>query len=301
MVADRLSVAVIQTSLNADAAWQSLAQTGDWRESIRMSSTEERRAKGEIRQFLSSIKNTGKTPDIILLPELAVPLGFERQLVRMAESMESIVIAGLDYQLDGDPAAKRVSNESIVIVPRRLKGRTIASQTATRRVGKTYPAPAEEEKLRRTGVTFSKRPTVWIFESSELGRFGVAVCYDVLDLDRIVLYRSKVQTLFILAYNRDITSFDHVAEAIARMVFCNVVICNCGLFGGSIAISPFKEPFKRTVYRHSGAKLTNAQVVELPLAALVAHQRSHNTSEHFKSRPPGFSGAEVLTVYEEPF
>lgn len=88
-----------------------------------------------------------------------------------------------------------------------------------------------------------------------------------------------MQTLFILAYNRDITSFDHVAEAIARMALQRI-ICNCGLFGGSIAISPFKEPFKRTVYRHSGAKLTNAQVVELPLAALVAHQK---VAQHFRA------------------
>ena len=111
---------------------------------------------------------------------------------------------------------------------------------------------------------------------------------------------SKIQTLFVLAYNRDTTSFDHVAEAIARMVFCNVVVCNCGVFGGSLAVSPFREPSKRTVYKHSGQKLPNAQLIELPLAMLKARQRNSAEDEgEFKSLPPGFLDLVDLTTKTE--
>ena len=118
-------------------------------------------------------------------------------------------------------------------------------------MGKTYPSPAEKKRLQSIssgGVTFMPSPTIWMFESPALGNFAVAVCYEFMDLDRIVLYRNKIQTLFILAYNRDTTSFGHLAEAIARMVFCNVVVCNCGVYGESLAVSPFREPSRRTVY-----------------------------------------------------
>ena len=107
------------------------------------------------------------------------------------------------------------------------------------------------------------------------------------------MYRNKIQTLFILAYNKDITSFGHVAEAISRMVFCNVVICNCGHFGGSLAVSPFQESYKRTVYKHVGQKLPNAQLIKLPLAALYEHQSTGDSTE-FKSLPPGFSDSITL-------
>lgn len=296
MVNDHLHVGVVQTSLKAEAAWVDDG-SGNWQNCIRMSQYEELRAKREIRHFLASLKGRNPSPDIILLPELAIPIGFEQQLRKAAEKLEAIIIAGLDYRIETAAPTPTVSNEALIIVPRRLKGKQIAGQTHVRRIGKTYPAPAEKIKLDTiTGgpVAFRPHPTVWVFESSELGKFGVAICYDFMDLDRIVMYRNKIQTLFILAYNRDTTSFDHMAEALSRTLFCNVVVCNCGQFGGSLAVSPFREPFRRLIYRHSGQKLTHAQVVKLPLAALCDHQNGTHRSG-FKSLPPGFGDDLVLS------
>lgn len=290
MVNDTLNVAVIQTSLDAVAAWVD-DESRDWKECVRMSSLEERRAKKEIRHYLASLRGLDHQPDIVLLPELAVPIGFESKLKKAAEKLESIIIAGLDYRIQSGNLARAVSNEAVVIVPRRLRGKQITRRTEIRRVGKTYAAPSEKKKLLKItggGVEFVPHPEVWIFESAELGKFAVAVCYDFMDLDRIVMYRSKIQTLFVLAYNKDTNSFDHLAEALARMIFCNVVVCNCGQFGGSIAVSPFREPYKRTIYRHSGQNLPNAQLITLPLASLLEHQ-SNNSSEDFKNLPPGFT------------
>lgn len=294
MLNDKIIVGVIQTSLDHAVAWD---KSETWRKAVKISRNEESRAKKEIRHYFSALRGLDKSPDIVLLPELATPLGYEAKLRRIAEKLQCIVIAGLDYKiLSASPPT--VSNEAVVIVPRYLKGKKIASQTATRYVGKTYAAPAEKSKLQQVSdpVEFESMPTVWLFESATLGNFGVAVCYDFLDLDRTVLYRKKIHTLFILAYNPDINTFDHVAESIARTVFCNVVVCNCGFFGGSMAVSPFREPFKRTVYRHSGNKLSNVQVVELPLKDLDDHHNELGLKGLFKSLPPGFEVLETLTT-----
>lgn len=295
MLKETLNVGIIQTSLNYEAAWKS---SSAWEDTIRMSYLEERRAKKEIRHYLASLHALEKKPDIVLLPELSVPLGYENKLKRSAEAMESIIIAGLDYKIE-DKVTPAVSNEVIVIVPKRIRGKKIARRTEIRRVGKTYPAPEEKNKLNALGVNFKSHPTVWLFESEDFGTFGVAVCYDFMDLDRIVLYRNKIQTLFVLAYNKDITSFDHIAQSIARTVFCNVIICNCGHYGGSFAVSPYRESYKRTVYQHSGAKLTSAQVVELPLAPLKKHQDRTEPSKDFKNLPPGFGDQNNLIVSTE--
>ncbi len=283
MLKETLHVGIVQTSLDHEAAWKN--STG-WEDTVRMSYLEEKRAKKEIRHYLASLHALEKKPDIILLPELSVPLGYENKLKRSAEAMESIIIAGLDYKIE-DEDMPAVSNEAIVIVPKKIRGKKIARRTEIRRVGKTYAAPEERNKLDDLGVNFKSHPTVWLFESPDFGTFGVAVCYDFMDLDRIVLYRNKIQTLFVLAYNKDITSFDHIAQSISRTVFCNVIICNCGYYGGSLAVSPYRDSYKRTVYQHSGAKLTTAQIVVLPLQELQEHQTGAH-SNNFKNLPPGF-------------
>ena len=295
MVNDTLRVGIIQTSVHDKTAWID-DKSGDWRNYVRMSSQEEGRAKREIRHYLASLAGGERQPDVVLLPELSVPLGYQWHLKRAAEKLECIIIAGLDYRIDTAQPFPAVSNEAIVIVPRTLRGQSITRRTEIRRVGKTYPAPGEKKRLLEiggTGVVFVEDPTVWIFESAQLGKFAVAVCYDFMDLDRIVMYRNKIQTLFVLSYNRDTTSFDHLSEALGRMLFCNVVVCNCGKFGGSHAVSPFRKPYRRTIYRHVGQNLPNAQLVELPLATLLAHQTGSESRE-FKSLPPGFSNHVAL-------
>ena len=257
-----------------------------------MSRSEEQRARREVRHFLASMRDNDRRPDVILFPELSIPLGFVGQLQRSAEALEAIVVAGLDYRIDPEETDPAVSNEAIIVVPRRLRGSRISRTTETRYIGKTYPSYGERKRLEKAGpvpIRFKADPTIWVFQSSEIGDFGVAVCYDFMDLNRIAMYRGNVQSLFVLAYNRDEASFVHLAEAITRTAFCNVVVCNCGYYGGSVAVSPYRDAYRRTVYRTSGRGLTSAQLIELPMKALKEHQGGSDLHKCvYKSLPPGF-------------
>lgn len=286
---EKLKIGVIQTSLDPAAAWAN---------GTKMSSSEEERAIIEIRAFFAAFHQEEPPPHIIVLPELAVPTGFESKLRTMATKMQSVVIAGFDYR-DGEVSGQ-VHNDALLIVPRVWRGKTMGAKTTTRRIGKTYAAPEEEKKLKSISCTFKEDPSVWLLDGGAIGSFGVMVCYDFLDLERIAMYRGRVHHLFILALNKDATSFRHVAEAVARMAFCNVIVCNCGHFGGSLAVSPYRLPERRTIYQHSGAGLATAQVIEVPVSKLDEHQhRNYPQHEHvnvFKSLPPGYDFA--VPLYE---
>lgn len=241
---ESLRVGIIQTTVDNETAWAA---------GIQMSRIEEERAISEIRQHLASLAVEEPPPKIVLLPEVSVPLGFEPRLRNIATKMNSVIIAGLDFHpISSMPLM--AENRAAVIIPNRW-GTKYSSSSTVRYVGKTYAAYVEERMLNSFGYQFRQIPEVWLFEAGEFGRFGVVICFDLLDLERVAMYRLQVQHLFVLAYNMDITSFDHAAEALARMVFCNVVICNTGKFGGSIAVSPYKRQERRLIYRHSGAKL----------------------------------------------
>lgn len=295
-LANSLKLGIVQTSLDPIAAWSG---------GPAMSAEEEERAIVEIRGYFAAFHQESPPPDIIVLPELAVPNGFEGKLRTMASKMQSVVIAGFDYR----PGAglREVHNDALMIVPSRWRGRIMGPKTTTRRIGKTYAAPEEDKKLKGIGFSFKRDPSVWLVDGGDVGTFGVMVCYDFLDLERITMYRGKVQHLFILALNKDATSFRHVAEAVSRMVFCNVVICNCGHFGGSQAVSPYRLPERRTIYQHAGPGLATGQVIELPVGPLDSHQNGNGPMlkgvNEFKSLPPGYrlsAALEKITEKLEP-
>jgi len=243
-------------------------------------------------------------PDIVLLPELALPRYRIFQLQSMALRLGIIVIAGLDYILNSKKL--EVANEAVVIIPDNWQTKTFGHYCQQIRVGKIYPAPKELEELEKRGFKFKQETVYYLFDAHELGRFGVAICYDLMDLERAALYGGFIQHLFVLAYNQDTQSFFQIAEAFSRVMFCNVVICNTGHFGGSVAIAPYYRPWKRLVYRHEGARLATSQVIELPVRELVKAQGGEHTTisvpseeQLFKNRPPQFESRVVASVVEE--
>jgi predicted amidohydrolase len=203
-----------------------------------------------------------------------------------------VVIAGLDYKLDAE--SNTVRNQAIVIVPRGWPAARAGRTATVTVVGKTYPAPEEAKLLRECPREwqFIHDPNLWIFDTGRYGRFGVCICYDLLDVERPVLYRRHVHHLFVLAYNRDTTSFGHVAESICRTVYCNVVVCNTGRYGGSLALSPYYHPYRRPTYRHEGQNLVGVQTVDLPVAAIQAAwegEPGEDGDGKLKGLPPGYA------------
>jgi predicted amidohydrolase len=275
---DDLRVAIIQTTLNYKLAWK---------KGIHMSLIEEERAIREIQQHVSALlHDDNRKPDIVILPELSVPTGFLWRLRRMSIEMNAIVVAGMDYQCL-PKKSRQVVNRAVVVIPNGWGRLKKSSHATIRYVGKTYGAKTELALLKKAHFTFRQFPEVWVFDAKRFGKFAIAICYDFLDLERVTLYKLKIQHLFVLAYNPDIVSFDHAAEALSRMVYCNVVVCNTGHFGRSAVLSPFYDPNKRLIYRHCGNGLSTSQIVKLPVRELVLAQTGDGTPKLFKSLPPG--------------
>jgi predicted amidohydrolase len=286
-----IRVGVLQTSLDYVTAWP--------RGSVppKMSASEEEIAARQIQRGMSEFRRYGSPPHIILLPELAVPRGFISELERLSEGLGSVVIAGVDYRTNA--RRRTVKNEGAIIVPRRWRSRKVTFGTTTKYFGKTYPAEIEKREIEKAGYSYSGSPIVWLFDGREMGTFGVCICYDLMDLERLALYRARLQHLFVIAYNRDLTSFQHIAEAAARLLFCNVVICNTGHYGGSLAIAPYYDPARRIIFQQMGANLFTNQAFGLHVRSLAERQMGIVDAEKtWKSLPPGFDGIAQLNVRE---
>lgn len=292
-------VAIVQTTVDAEAAWAKKDDDGI----LRMSEGEQDKAWRQITTAFQAIQELSEEPTLVLAPELCLGRGYEERLSRLAETHNAIFVCGLDYR-QGD-REDQIVNEAVLVIPENWGDGKRSRRSTKTYIGKNYPAPHEEEALAKLGLSFQQAAEIYRFVSTRLGSFGVSICYDMMDLQRALLYQGQIQHLFILAYNKDIRSFYHLAEALSRTLYANVVICNTGRFGGSLATAPLYRPEIRTIYRHEGQKLFTFQVVRLPVRSLLAAQRDgdrgvDSDGRHerplYKNAPPGYEYAERSTA-----
>lgn len=228
-----------------------------------------------IRSCVAALKLLPDRVDVVLLPELGLARSKVPDLQRIAKELAVIIIVGLDYLIR--PDKKEAINEALILVPDNWRNKKFGRSCQSVRIGKTCPAPKEEDELLKRGLRFVPDPVYCLFDGVDVGRFGVSICYDLMDLERATLYAGRVQHLFVIAYNQDTQSFFHISEALSRVMFCNVVVCNTGYYGGSVAVSPYYEPWRRTIYKHEGGKLATSQVITLPVDGLIRAQAGDRT------------------------
>ncbi|UCP00192.1 hypothetical protein LF844_10395 [Metapseudomonas lalkuanensis] len=277
---ESLSIGIIQTTLDYEAAWS---------KSPRISASQDNHAWHEIRRAVRALSNHEEQPKIILLPELALPRTRLVDFERMMWSLNAIGIVGVDYRLDY--SKHEIRNEGLIVVPRNL-GKSRSSRFGSRVwFGKHVPAPAEESSFPRYSPpwSFVGDPNVYIFDAGPYGRIGVSICYDFMDIERALIYRGKIHHLIVIAYNKDVKLFESLAVSLSRTVFCNVIVCNTGHFGGSLLVSPFHDAHKRIGYSVQGGETFTSQCVKLCVKELDEAIHEKSAAKIYKHLPPGYS------------
>ena len=277
-----LSIGIIQVVVNADMAWNNSAQ---------MDLYEANAIWRQIQAAFASFQEMSDTkrPDIIVLPELSVATYFESRLKSLAKRIGAIVVAGLDFQQICDD---KIANRGIFYIPNYWpKGRNVKRVTSKSFYFGKHFMSRDEHKIisEEWKKIFKPCNDFYIVDLAEYGKLGVSICADFYDIERYVIYKGRIQHLLIIANNKDIKSFYFLAEAISRLVYCNVVICNSGHYGGSVCFTPAKEEYKRYSYKHEGKDLFTTQVVSIPVDALWKAQSGDDKAlKYFKNPPPGY-------------
>lgn len=210
----------------------------------------------------------------LVLPELCVPRRRIRTLLSFAQRENAVVIAGVEYRSSDDGA----SNEVLVAIP--SPDRHPAASARSFWVTKKRPSARERAFLERGGIRFSSTADDVVFRHHIVGRFGVAICFDLYSMDTFMAFQGFVEHLLVPAHNRDTKTFDALAETAMRLLFCNVVVANSGCYGGSVAVAPYYSPHRRCVIRLEGQHIDTLESFRIPLKSL----RNEQTLPHGGAR-----------------
>ena len=218
--------------------------------------------------ILQYIDEASKESDILILPELALPRKYINPIKRKLRLMEKdlMLICGISYKKHN---AKIMLNQGILL----NRNNEIVFD-------KLEASPTIETKqLDKEGMKLKPTSKINIYEDTIVGKFSVLICYDFLSLPIHDLLHKKIDTLFILAYNTDINGFEFTAEAFVRMSLMNVVIVNCGNYGGSLAISPLRDPHKRVRLLIKGNDIDSVNTVKIPIKSLNQYKSNRKLNK----------------------
>lgn len=255
-------------------------------------------------------------PDIIVLPEVAIPQSEVQTLRNTVKTTGYGVLAGLYWRalrpvypgIDGNVGTRRwIVNEAELAVPVGYEER---GPTLVRwyRVRKPIPAHVERglaDALSRPGQRWAMLPgrTWYRFVHSRWGDFTIAVCADLLDGSPWHSLRGEILHLFMVAYNPDVALYESLTWTRAYENYVNLVGVNHGSHGGSFLWTP-RRRHGRELARLRGQSLLLSADVTLPTRELLDEQKNGvrravkreacrwreggQETGKYKSPPPGY-------------
>lgn len=239
-------------------------------------------------------KNQNKRLDWLILPELSVhPRDITTHLVPFARAFKTAILAGLTYEAVV-PGGLLV-NSAIWIIPRMVHGQGL--QTIVRRQGKQFLSPMETPFNNPTPTVEGFRPCQWLVgyewtyepNTEPLWLTG-SVCYDGTDLDLVSDLRGRSDIFAIPALNRDVGTFDQMAQALHYHMYQLVIVANNGAFGGSNAHLPKGEAFKRQIFHTHGqpqASISFFEIDDIP-DMKARRQNGFGGAGEWKYPPAGY-------------
>ena len=240
-------------------------------------------------------RESNRRLDWLILPELAVhPRDVNTHLIPFARAHRTMILAGLTYEELF--AGKPLVNSALWIIPEWSDAHGL--QISTRRQGKRHLAMEEHTLNSSSARLRGFRPCQWLIGfpwSADAGArplwLTASVCYDATDLNLASDLRGVSDVFAVPALNRDVKTFDQMAVALHYHMFQLVVVANNGLYGGSNAYWPSKDPFIRQIFHLHGQPQSSAAFFEIDDIAQFLSRRgdAKSNAPNWKFAPAGLN------------
>lgn len=224
--------------------------------------------------------------DLLILPETAVPFEWLYAYSDEARRKQRAFIFGLEHFTINNYCF----NFSIALLP--LEIGKMKEVIIIPRL-KNHYSPGEEKEVKRIGKYVPKPVTSFyhLFKWNNL-QFTIYNCYELTDVVHRSIFRSELDILFAIEFNKDTNYFSNIAESSCRDLHCYYVQANTSEYGDSRVIEP-RETERMNPVRVKGGENNVILRYELDIQKLRAFQIQRlpyqMEDKSFKTTPPDFN------------
>ena len=240
-------------------------------------------------KFLNmSIQTNESKANIIVFPEVSIPIQWLGLLSDFSKKHNVAIICGLKHIIDTKQGIAQ--NYIATLLP--FKYGYKKDCYITFRLKKWY-APGEEKEIRKYNLNVPSNAEATkniLFIWNNL-HFAVYDCFELADIKFRFEFKSKVDFIVGCEWNRDIKYFTNITEAATRDLHCYVIQVNTSQFGDSKIIAP-KKSDEMTILNIKGGD-DNILIGEVNIEELREFQRKEtlyleDKDKIFKTLPPDF-------------
>lgn len=236
-----------------------------------------------IKRLINRMLRESPGINYIAFPECSIKLDWALPIAQKLGSMGVSLIAGLESR--GSKGG--YTNEALVSLSSNFFGRNGAICFIQPKIALACHESVEclaKKKIFKSPPLDVARP-IYIHAGM---CFGVLICSDLTTIDNRAFFQGHIDTLFVLEWNKDISTFEFLVESAAHDLHAAIVQVNNRAYGDSRIRMPFADSFRRDVVQVKGGDEDFFVVSSVDIGALRAFQRKLGFNSVFKPLPIGY-------------
>ncbi|WP_375322715.1 RNA-directed DNA polymerase [Aliivibrio logei] len=242
----------------------------------------------KINNLINSILKSSKDVNYVVFPECSIPRKWALNIAKKLSQNNISLICGVEYYAYNKTKGT-YRNDCLVSLTTNWPG---YHSNFLFMQPKCLPAHAEQQYLEQLGQTLytpkKQQEMLPVYKHGNF-HFGVLICSDLTNPSNRLHFQGKLDTLFVLAWNKDINTFSFLVESAAHDIHTNVVQVNNRAYGDSRVRVPVNKAHQRDLVRLKGGVEDYFVIAQIDYRSLRQfHSSNEVTSSHFKPKPIGF-------------
>lgn len=229
--------------------------------------------------------------DILLFPESFIPINLLSSLSRYSEKNQTLIVTGLEHI----NCFQFAFNFIVTIIPFEING--IKDSIVLFRL-KNHYSPSEELLITGNHLHIPK-PNPNRYDVINWNNIYITpyYCFELANVTHRSLFKSKIDLLVSVEWNKDTPYFSNIVEASSRDLHVYVAQVNTSQFGDSRLTQP-SQSAKKDILRLKGGINDTILIAQIDISKLREFQRKtfalSRDDDSFKPLPPDFPLGNVL-------